>query len=46
MKDRENFTVLNFMKETDSDLISEVIHRINLYVHNMLQRGKISPKYL
>ena len=25
-----------------SDLTSEVIHRINLHVHNMLQKGQIS----
>ena len=30
------------MKETDSDLTGEVIHRINLHVHNMSQRGQIS----
>ena len=34
-----------FYEETESDLASEVIHRINLHVHNMLQRGQISPKH-
>ena len=29
-------------EETDSDLTGEVIHRINLHVHNMLQKGQIS----
>ena len=40
MKDRDNFITLNFMK-TDSDHTGEVIHRINLHVHNMFQRGQI-----
>ena len=31
-----------FYKETDSDFTGEVIHRINLHVHNMLQSGHIS----
>ena len=31
-----------FYEETDSDLTGEVIHRINLHAHNMLQRGQIS----
>ena len=31
-----------FYEETDSDLTGEVINRINLHVHNMLQRGQIS----
>ena len=31
-----------FYQETDSDLTDEVIHRINLQVHNMLQKGQIS----
>ena len=31
-----------FYEEADSDLTAEVIHRINLHVHNMLQRGQIS----
>ena len=31
-----------FYEETDSDLTGEVIHRINLHVHNKLQRGQIS----
>ena len=38
-----------FYEETDTDLTEEVIHRVNLYVNNMLQRGQISQntsKYL
>ena len=38
-----------FYEETDTDLTGEVIHRVNLYVNNMLQMGKISQntsKYL
>ena len=38
-----------FYEETDTDLTGEVIHRVNLYVNNMLQRGQISQntsKYL
>ena len=31
-----------FYEQTDSDLTGEVIHRINLHVHNMLQNGQIS----
>ena len=31
-----------FYEETDSDLTREVIHRINLHVHNMLQKDQIS----
>ena len=31
-----------FYEETDSDLTHEVIHRINLHVFNMLQKGQIS----
>ena len=31
-----------FYEETDLDLTGEVIHRINICVHNMLQRGQIS----
>ena len=31
-----------FYEETDSDLMGGVIHRINLHVHNMSQRGQIS----
>ena len=32
-----------FYEEADSDLTGEVIHRINLNIHNMLQKGQISP---
>ena len=38
-----------FYEETEIDLTGEVIHRMNLYVNNMLQRGQISQntsKYL
>ena len=38
-----------FYEETETDLTGEVIHRVNLYVNNMLQRGQISQntsKYL
>ena len=28
-----------FYEETDSDLTGEVIHKINLHVHNILQKG-------
>ena len=31
-----------FYEQTDSDLTGEIIHRINLHVHNMLQRSQIS----
>ena len=31
-----------FYEETETDLTGEVIHRVNLYVNNMLQRGQIS----
>ena len=31
-----------FYEETETDLTGEVIHRINLHVNNMLQRGQIS----
>ena len=31
-----------FYEETDSDLTGEVIHRINLHAHNILQRGQIT----
>ena len=31
-----------FYEETGSDLTGVVIHRINLHVHNMSQRGQIS----
>ena len=31
-----------FNEPTDSDLTGEVIQRINLHVHNMLQKGQIS----
>ena len=30
------------MKETDSNHTGEVINRVNLHVHNTLQRGEIS----
>ena len=29
----------HFYEETESDLTGEVIHRINLHAHTMLQRG-------
>ena len=32
----------NFYEKTDSNHTGEVINRINLHVHNMLQRGEIS----
>ena len=32
----------HFYEETETDLTGEVIHRVNLYVNNMLQRGQIS----
>ena len=38
-----------FYEETETDLTGEVIHRVNLYVNNMIQRGQISQnanKYL
>ena len=38
-----------FYEETETDFTGEVIHRVNLYVNNMLQRGQISQntsKYL
>ena len=31
-----------FYEQTDSDLTGEVIHRINIHVYNMLQKGQIS----
>ena len=31
-----------FYEETDTDLTGEVVHRVNLYVNNSLQRGQIS----
>ena len=31
-------------EETNSDLTGEVIHRVNLFVNNMLQRGQITQK--
>ena len=31
-----------FYEETDTDLTGEVMHRINLHVNNMLQKGQIS----
>ena len=37
------------MKKTETDLIGVVIHRVNLYVNNMLEREQISQntsKYL
>ena len=33
-----------FYEETNSDLTGEVIHRVNLFVNNMLQRGQITQK--
>ena len=38
-----------FYEETETDLTGEVIHRVNLYVNNMLQKGQIlqnTSKYL
>ena len=32
-----------FYEETESNHTGEVISRVNLHVHNMLQRGEISP---
>ena len=31
-----------FYEETDSDLTGDMIHRVNLHAHNMLQRDQIS----
>ena len=31
-----------FYEETETDLTGEVIHRVNLFVNNMLQRGQIT----
>ena len=31
-----------FYEDTDLDLTGEVIHGINLHIHNMLQRGQMS----
>ena len=31
-----------FYEQTSSDLTGEVIHRVNLHVHDMLQKGQIS----
>ena len=31
-----------FYEQTDTDLTGEVIHRVNLYIHNILQKGQIS----
>ena len=33
-----------FYEETHTDFIGEVIHRVNLFVNNMLQRGQITEK--
>ena len=33
-----------FYEETSTDLTGEVIHRVNLFVNNMLQRGQITEK--
>ena len=33
-----------FYEENSSDLTGEVIHRVNLFVNNMLQRGQITQK--
>ena len=35
-----------FYEETNIDLTGEVIHRVNLFVNNMLQRGQITQKKL
>ena len=32
-----------YEKKTSSDLTGEVIHRVNLHVYDMLQKGQISP---
>ena len=33
-----------FYEETNMDLTGEVIHRVNLFLNNMLQRGQITEK--
>ena len=33
-----------FYEETSTDLTGEVLHRVNLFVNNMLQRGQITEK--
>ena len=33
-----------FYEETQTDLTGEVIHRVNLFVNSMLQRGQITQK--
>ena len=33
-----------FYEETNTDLTGEVIHRVSLFVNNMLQRGQITEK--
>ena len=33
-----------FYEETDNDHTGEVMHRVNLFVNNMLQRGQITQK--
>ena len=34
-----------FYKETGEDLADKAIHRVNLYISNMLQRGQITEKH-
>ena len=57
IQDKHNYVVegerqlhnTEYYEETETDLTGEVIHRVNLYVNNMLQRGQISQntsKYL
>ena len=41
MKERDSFISNQFYEETETDLTGEVIHRVNLHVNNMLQRGQI-----
>ena len=43
MKDRKKFNNTQFYEQRSSDLTGEVIHRVNLHVHDMLQKGQISP---
>ena len=47
-REKDNSTI-KFYEKTETDLTGEVIHRVNLYVNNMLQMGQISQntsKYL
>ena len=42
MKDRSDLITLKFYDETSWDLTGEVLHRVNLHVNDMLQKGQIS----